>query len=111
MPETGKPIKTTLDFLKTVEEDVYVISGSTLEKQKLYEDRLANLNVVYKKLFLSKEDHQTDVYYKLAIALSIPNLTLAIDNNKKVVAAYRKSGINAIFPHDLIQYGHEQIPL
>jgi hypothetical protein len=99
----GKPIQSTIDYLSTITEDVYIVSGSTTEKQKAYEGLLSRLNIKYVKLFLSKEDQQSDLEYKLAIALSIPSLSLAIDNNKKVIAVYRKAGITAVFPDDLPQ--------
>jgi hypothetical protein len=99
----GDPIQTTLDFLKTVTEDVYVVSGSTELKRKHYEDLLIRLGVSYKTLILSQEDQQSDLQYKLRVAQSIPNLTLAIDNNKNVIKLYRDAGITAIYPQDLVQ--------
>lgn len=103
-PDEGKPIQTTIDFLKTVVEDVYVISGSTEYKRKHYEDLLKRLGVSYHTLILSQEDQQSDLEYKLRMAKTIPNLTVAIDNNKKVVAMYKKAGIVAIFPHEIVRF-------
>jgi hypothetical protein len=99
----GKPIQHTIDFLAGVTEDIYIVSGSTVAKKPEYEDLLSRLNIKYIKLFLSEKDQQTDLEYKLAIALSIPELSLAIDNNKKVISLYRKAGINAVFPNELPQ--------
>ena len=99
----GDPIQSTLDYLKTVTEDVYVISGSTELKRKHYEDLLKRLDVSYHTLILSQEDQQSDLQYKLRMAQTIPNLTLAIDNNKNVIKLYRDSGIHAIYPQDLAQ--------
>lgn len=103
-PEDGKPIQTTIDYLKTVSEDIYVISGSTESKRKHYEHLLKTFGIKYVELILSQEDQQSDLDYKLRMSMTIPNLTLAIDNNKKVIAKYRKAGINAIFPQDLASF-------
>ena len=97
----GKPIQTTIDYLKTVTDDIYIISGSIIDKRKEYEALLARLGIKYVELILSKEDQQTDLDYKLRMARSIPNLTMAIDNNKNVVALYKENGIHAVYPQDL----------
>jgi hypothetical protein len=97
----GKPIQKTIDFLKNCSEDIYVISGSTEAKRKQYEHLLLSLEIPYVELILSQEDQQSDLGYKLRMSQTIDNLTLAIDNNKKVVAMYKDIGINAIFPEDI----------
>jgi soluble P-type ATPase len=98
----GKPIQKTIDYLKTVTEDIYIISGSIIDKRKEYEALLERLGIQYVQLILSKEDQQTDLDYKLKMAKSIPDLSFAIDNNKNVVALYLENGIPAIFPHELV---------
>jgi hypothetical protein len=100
----GKPVQTTIDYLKTVTEDIYVISGSTEHNRKNYEYLLDLFGIQYVELILSQEDQQSDLDYKLRMAKTIPDLTLAIDNNKKVIAMYRNAGINAIFPGDVREY-------
>jgi ribonucleotide monophosphatase NagD (HAD superfamily) len=97
----GKPIQTTIDYLKNVTEDIYVVSGSTEHNRSMYEYLLDLFGINYVELILSQEEHQSDLKYKLRVAKSIPNLTLAIDNNKKVISMYRNAGINAIFPGDI----------
>ena len=97
----GKPIQKTIDYLKTVKEDIYVISGSTESKRKHYEDLLKSLEISYVKLILNPLNENTDIYFKSTMAQGIPDLTLAIDNNPKILKAYRSVGIKAISHHDL----------
>jgi CO dehydrogenase nickel-insertion accessory protein CooC1 len=97
----GKPIQKTIDYLKTVTEDIYIISGSTISKKQEYEALLEGLGIKYVNLILNPINQNTDVSFKVSMAQTIPNLTLAIDNNKKILSAYKAIGINAIDVDDL----------
>lgn len=98
----GKPIQSTIDYLQTITEDIYVISGSATAKRKDYESMLKGFGVSYVDIILNDISETTDLEFKLNAAKAIPDLTLAIDNNKNVIRVYREAGINAIFPQDLI---------
>ena len=97
----GKPIQKTIDYLKTVTEDIYIISGSFISKKPEYQALLEGLGIKYVDIILNPIDQDKDISFKTTMAQTIPNLTLAIDNNKKVIAAYRAIGINAINVIDL----------
>jgi Glu-tRNA(Gln) amidotransferase subunit E-like FAD-binding protein len=97
----GKPIQKTVDYLKTVTEDIYIISGSFISKKKEYQVLLDRLGIPYVDIILNPIDQDKDISFKVNMAQTIPNLTLAIDNNKKVIAAYRAIGINTIDVKDL----------
>jgi len=97
----GKPIQKTIDYLKTVTEDIYIISGSFISKKPEYQALLEGLGIKYVDIILNPIDQDKDISFKTTMAQTIPNLTLAIDNNKKVLAAYRVIGINAINVIDL----------
>jgi hypothetical protein len=97
----GKPIWKTIDYLKTVTEDIYIISGSTISKKQQYEVLLKDFGINYAGLILNPTNEDKDISFKTTMALTIPNLSLAIDNNVKVLKAYRDMGINAISPLDI----------
>ena len=97
----GKPIQTTIDYLKTLSEDIYFISGSHESLRKGYKALLQRLGLSYVDIILNPIDDNKDYQFKLAQAQTIPNLTLAIDNNPKVLSLYRSIGILAISPDDL----------
>jgi soluble P-type ATPase len=97
----GKIIPKTIDYLKTVTEDIYLISGSHESLRKRYVNLMKGLDIVYKEIILNPVDDNKDYQFKLAMAQTIPNLTLAIDNNHTVLSLYRSIGILAISPDDL----------
>jgi soluble P-type ATPase len=97
----GKPIQKTIDYLKTVTEDIYIVSGSTISKEQEYANLLAQFGISYVKIILNPINQDTDVSFKVSVAKTIPNLTLAIDNNVKIINAYREAGINVIHPNDI----------
>jgi hypothetical protein len=97
----GKPIQKTIDYLKLVSEDIYLISGSHESLRKRYESLLEGLGIVYVKIILNPIDDNKDYQFKLVMAQTIPNLTLAIDNNPKVLALYQSVGIATLSPDEL----------
>jgi hypothetical protein len=97
----GKPIQKTVEYLKTVTEDIYIVSGSFISKKKEYESLLSRLGISYVDLILNPIDQDTDISFKVSVAQTIPNLTLAIDNNIKILSAYRAVGINALNVRDI----------
>jgi hypothetical protein len=97
----GKPIQKTIDYLKTVTEDIYIVSGSTISKEQEYANLLAQFGISYVKIILNPINQDTDVSFKVSVAMTIPNLSFAIDNNTKILAAYRDAGIKAIDVRDI----------
>lgn len=98
----GKPIQTTIDYLQTITDDIYIISGSTELRRKEYEGLLLRFGIKYVQLILNPLDENTDLTFKLRMAQTIPDLAYAIDNNKQVVKMYRDNGITALYPQDLL---------
>lgn len=97
----GKPIQKTIDFLRQTTEDIYIISGSYISKKPEYEALLSGLGITYVEIILNPVDQDTDKTFKIEMSKTIPNLTLAIDNNPKIIKAYEAIGIKAIFPKDI----------
>jgi len=97
----GKPIQKTIDYLKTVTEDIYIISGSTISKRQEYEVMLDSFGIKYVDIILNPVNENTDISFKTRMAMTIPNLSFAIDNNTKILAAYRDAGIKAIDVRDI----------
>jgi soluble P-type ATPase len=98
----GKLIPKTIDYLKTVTEDIYLISGSHESLRKRYVNLMKGVDIVYKEIILNPIDDNKDYQFKLAMAQTIPDLTLAIDNNPTVLSLYRSVGILAISPDELL---------
>ncbi len=99
--QEGKPIHKTIEYLKTVTEDIYIISGSYISKEQEYKDLLKRLGISYVDIILNPINEDTDISFKVNMAQTIPNLTLAIDNNPKILKSYASVGIKAISPLDL----------
>jgi len=97
----GKPIQKTIDYLKTVTEDIYIISGSTISKRQEYEVMLDSFGIKYVDIILNPVNENNDISFKTRMAITIPNLSFAIDNNTKILAAYRDAGIKAIDVKDI----------
>jgi cupin superfamily acireductone dioxygenase involved in methionine salvage len=97
----NKVIQHVVDYLHTVEEDIYVISGSTVSKMQEYQNLLNRLNIKYKEIILNPINEDTDHSFKTTQASRIPNLVLAIDNNVKILKLYSSMGIDAIHPNSL----------
>lgn len=97
----GKPIQKTIDFLRQTTEDIYIISGSYISKKPEYEALLSRLGITYVEIILNPVNQDTDKTFKTEMSKTIPNLTLAIDNNPKIIKAYEAIGIKAIFPKDI----------
>jgi soluble P-type ATPase len=102
----GKVIPKTINYLKTITEDIYLISGSHESLRKRYTNLMDGLDIVYKQIILNPVDDNKDYQFKLAMAQTIPNLTLAIDNNPNVLSLYRSVGILAISPENLSDAPH-----
>jgi hypothetical protein len=98
----GKLIPKTIDYLKTVTEDIYLISGSHESLRKRYVNLMKGVDIVYKEIILNPIDDNKDYQFKLAMAETIPDLTLAIDNNPTVLSLYKSVGILAISPDELL---------
>jgi hypothetical protein len=97
----GKPIQTTIDYLKTVSEDIYFISGSHESLRKRYVSLLESFGLEYVDIILNPINDNKDYQFKLASAKTIPDLTMAIDNNPKVLALYQSIGIKTMSPQDI----------
>jgi hypothetical protein len=63
---------------------------------------MKGVDIVYKEIILNPIDDNKDYQFKLAMAQTIPDLTLAIDNNPTVLSLYRSVGILAISPDELL---------
>jgi len=97
----GKAIDKMVEYVKNVQEDIYLISGSHKCKKDQYEAIMKNLGISYKEMILNPIDENTDITFKGRVARTIPGLSLAIDNNKKILAMYQSMGIKAIHPNDI----------
>jgi hypothetical protein len=97
----GKPIKKSVDYLKTLSTDIYFISGSHESLRKRYVNLLEMLDLSYVEIILNPIDQDKDYDFKLSMAQTIPNLEFAIDNNPKVLKLYESVGIKTLNPKDL----------
>lgn len=98
----GKPIPKIVEYVKSIKDDIYLISGSHESKRKDYEKLMQRLEISYVEIILNPLEENTDLTFKGRMAKTIPNLVMAIDNNKKILAMYSSMGINAIHPDDII---------
>jgi len=97
----GKPIAKMVEYVKSIKDDIYLISGSHESKKEDYEKLMKRLEISYIEIILNPLEENTDLTFKGRIAKTIPNLTLAIDNNKKILAMYASMDIKAIHPDDI----------
>jgi len=96
----GQPIKKTIDYLKSLSEPIYIVSGSHVSKKFEIERMLLDIGVKYTKLYLNPREYDDDEF-KYEMGKSLKPISLAIDNSSKARAKYESLGIKTMDPKDL----------
>lgn len=95
------PIGKTINYLNSLKEPVYIVSGSHVSKKFDIERTLTSFGVKYTKLFLNPKEYDDEEFkYSVANVLK-PEIRLAIDNSSKARAKYESLGIKTIHPDEL----------
>ena len=98
----GQPIAKTITYLNSLQEPIYIVSGSHVSKKFEIQRMLLDLGVKYTSLHLNPNDYGDDNEFKYMMGVALrPIATLAIDNSSKARAKYESLGIKTIHPDDL----------
>jgi hypothetical protein len=98
----GQPIQKTIDYVNSLNERVYIVSGSHVSKKFEIQRMLLDYGVKYASLILNPRDYGDDNEFKYEMGMALKSVTtMAIDNSKKARAKYESLGIKTIHPRDL----------
>jgi hypothetical protein len=96
-----QPIPKTIDYLASLDEHIYIVSGSHISRKFEIQRMLLDLGVKYTSLHLNPSEYGDDEFkYQMGMALK-PVVRLAIDNSSKARAKYESLGIPTIHPDNL----------
>lgn len=100
------PIQHTIDYLKTLDGPIYIVTGRSPSQRHDTERALHAAGVRYSRLYMNPGP-QSDNEFKgeMGRKLKASGATLAIDNNPDARAAYSKSGLKTLDPAHLPDMG------
>ena len=97
-----QPITKTIDYLNSLDEPIYIVSGSHVSKKFEIERMLLDMGVKYTSLFLNPRDYGDDNDFKYDMGMALKStVRLAIDNDSEARARYESLGIKTTHPDDL----------
>lgn len=95
----GVGIQKTIDYINSLREPVYIVSGTHVSKKFDIIRSLNVLGVKYAGLYLNPQEYgDEDFKYDMGKAL---RPRMAIDNSKKARKVYESLGIATIHPDEL----------
>lgn len=95
-----QPIKRTIEYLKTLDGPIYIVTGRSPKLRNETERALADAGVKYSRLIMNPGP-MSDNEFKESTARSLKNVSLAIENNPDARAGYRRAGLRTIDPAKL----------
>lgn len=102
----GQPIDKTINYINSLTEPVYIVSGSHVSKKFEIERMLLDYGIKYASLYLNPRDYGDDNDFKYEMGKSLKAVVnMAIDNSKKARARYESLGIKTLHPDDLPDMG------
>ena len=101
------PIRNTIEYLKSLEGPVFMVTGRSPKKRAETVRALRAAGVSYSRLYMAPDDIDDNEFkYETGKALAAKyNITIAIDNSPKARAAYAKAGIKTKDPASLPKVG------
>lgn len=96
------PIQRTIDYLKTLEGPVYIVTGRPASDRHDTERALHNAGIRYSRLIMNPYSSAETARFKGEVAQRLKGkVSLAIDNNANMRAVYSKAGIKTMDPAHL----------
>lgn len=98
--EGSKPIQRTIDYLKTLQGPIYIVSGRNPKKKAETVRALRAAGVRYSRLYMNPGP-LSDNEFKYETAKRLSGVALAIDNDTEARAGYRRAGLKTLDPATL----------
>lgn len=96
------PIQRTIDYLKTLDGPLYLVTGRPQSDRKETERALHAAGIKYSRLIMNPYSEANTAKFKHEVALKLKGkVSLAIDNNPKMREAYSSAGIKTMDPAHL----------
>lgn len=94
------PIQRTIDYLKTLQGPIYIVTGRNPKKKAETVRALRSAGVRYSRLYMNPGP-LSDNEFKYETAKRLNGVTLAIENNPEARAGYRRAGLKTLDPAKL----------
>lgn len=95
-----QPIQRTIDYLKTLQGPIYIVTGRNPKQKAETVRALRSAGVRYSRLYMNPGP-LSDNEYKYETAKRLNGVTLAIENNPEARAGYRRAGLKTLDPAKL----------
>lgn len=97
-----QPVKRVIDYVNALSGSIIIVTGRPKSQRKETIAALKNAGVRYSRLIMNPGSTKDTAKYKYETAVSLgAKVTLAIDNDPTMRAAYRKAGLKTIDPATL----------
>ena len=99
----GKPMKRTVDYLKTLKGPIFIITGRNASRRSATVRELKAAGIKYNELYMNpKKGYDAEFKYQTAkMLLQTYDISVAIENNPKERTAYERAGIKSLDPLDI----------
>jgi len=97
----GRLIQKTYDYIKTLEGNLFIVTGRPASQRSETANQLHSLGVRYSRLIMNNSSTAISPEYKKATAerlLKTYNVVAAIENNPTALGYYRDLGIDGVNP-------------
>ena len=97
-----QPIKRTIEYLKTLEGPLYIVTGRSPSQRAETVRALHAAGVRFSRLYMNPGPLSDNEYkYETGKRLKAAGATVAIENNPDARAGYRRAGLKALDPATL----------
>ena len=95
-----QPIQRTINYLKTLQGPIYIVSGRNPKRKAETVRALRSAGVKYTSLYMNPGP-LSDNEFKYQTAKRLKGVTLAIDNDLEARAGYSRAGLKTLDPATL----------
>lgn len=96
-----QPIQKVIDYVNALPDDIILVTGRSKSDRKETVAALRSAGVKYNRLIMNPYSTRETEKFKYETAMRLRGVTLAIDNNATMRAAYQKAGIKTKDPATL----------
>lgn len=99
---TNEPIQNVIDYVNSLTGSIILVTGRNEKDRTETIKQLRAAKVKYDRLLMNPGNTRETENFKFKVGQRLKNsVSLAIDNNAKMRAAYAKSGIKTMDPADI----------
>lgn len=97
-----QPIQRTIDYLKTLDGPLYIVTGRPESDRAKTTRQLHAAGIRFSRLIMNPYSSANTAKFKAEVAQRLKGkVSLAIDNNATMRAAYSKAGIKTLDPANI----------